>query len=217
MVVDPRRPEARIGIRAPRGARVCALALLLAAVLALLVGSLTPAGAKDEKLGRLIVAKESMADPRFRETVILVTQHGIHGTVGVVLNRPSGIVLSDIFPSIDSLSERQDRVFFGGPVSLDSMVLLFRAAEEPEHSLQVCEGLYLSTDAEELEKRIRASESGKGMRVFLGYAGWAPGQLEGEMSRGDWYTSEMDVKSIFERDPKRLWKELSLGLAGQEI
>ena len=97
------------------------------------------------------------------------------------------------------------------------MVLLFRSADVPEHSLRVCDGLYLSTDAAELERRLGGSESGKGMRVFLGYAGWAAGQLEGELARGDWFTLELDVKSIFDKDPKRLWRELSLGLSGQEI
>jgi putative transcriptional regulator len=212
---NPRLPEAEpLPIRAPRGARRLALALSL-----LLVASLlgAPAAAEDAKLGQLLIAKDSMADPRFRETVILVTRHGGHAAVGVVLNRPSGLVLSDIFPSADSLSERTDRVFFGGPVSRDAMVLLFRSDEVTEHALPVAEGLYLTTDAALLEKRLRRSGSGADMRIFLGYAGWAPGQLEAELMRGDWYTLEVDAKTIFEKDPKRIWREFHLGLGGQPI
>ncbi|MBW2273575.1 MAG: YqgE/AlgH family protein [Deltaproteobacteria bacterium] len=210
MSLQPRLPEAE-RIRIPLAQGVAALALLAALLLA------APAGAADAEFGQLLVAKEHMSDPRFRETVILVTRHAGQGTVGVVLNRPSGIVLSDIFPKVDSLSERSDVVYFGGPMSRDFMVLLFRSPEVPEHSLKVGDELYLSTDAALLEKRLRKSESDKDTRVFLGYAGWAPGQLEAEITRGDWYTTEADVKTIFEKDPKRIWRDLSFGLGGQAI
>jgi putative transcriptional regulator len=81
----------------------------------------------------------------------------------------------------------------------------------------VAEGLYLTTNAALLEKRLRSSGSGEGMRIFLGYAGWAPGQLQAELMRGDWYTLEVDAKTIFEKDPKRIWREFHLGLSGQPI
>ncbi len=178
---------------------------LLAAGLWLLA---TVTAAQDTPNGVVLVAKPELVDPNFRETVVLVTRHPGGGAVGVILNRPTRILASQLLPEHEGLRGRTDRLFAGGPVAPRSVVAVFRSGERPAAALRVLVDVYLSLDGVFLDGLLRRPDAPRELRLYAGYAGWAPGQLEAEIARDDWYVLEVDHDTIFRADPATLWREL---------
>lgn len=158
--------------------------------------------------GKFLVAGRNVTDPRFSGTVILLVDHGPDGAMGLVINRPTGAALSEVFPELEGLKKRTDALFLGGPVRTDQMFMLIRSFGKPEDSHHVFMDVYLSGSKTALRRIIDAAGTKKRFRVFAGYAGWAARQLEREVARGDWYVMHADSESIFEKEPSELWPEL---------
>ena len=179
--------------------------LVLAAALSIAV----PAGAQqhDPPNGIFLVAKPELPDPNFRQTVVLVTQTRDYSTVGVILNRPTTLKLQQLLPG-EALSGRyRDAVFFGGPVMREAVVALFRADEAPAApAFHVLKGLYLSLHPENLRPLLEGGE--QRYRLYAGFAGWVPRQLQGELQREGWYVLPADIETVFRRDMDGLWQEL---------
>ena len=144
----------------------------------------------------LLIAKPGMLDPNFRETVVLVTQTPDASTVGVILNRPG----QRKHPSTG------EPVREGGPVMREVFVALFRAQREPEASFHVLPGVYLSMHPENIDGLFAAPAQQR--RIFAGFAGWAPGQLQNELARDAWYVLPANIDLIFRNDTSGLWREL---------
>lgn len=158
------------------------------------------------KKGVFLVAERKLKDPNFEKTVVLLTHYGPTGTVGVIINRPTETSLSEALPEIKELENSRELLFFGGPVLKRGMVLLIKSGEKMVESYHVFGNVYFSGSVKALAKAL--SDEDAAARVYAGYAGWAPGQLEFEISRGDWRVIEADEASIFERDPGTLWDSL---------
>lgn len=154
-----------------------------------------------------LVASRTLLDPNFRETVLLVTQHGGGGPVGVIINRPSRIPLARLFPDIEGLSGRPDKVLHGGPVGPRVLVFVFRAPSAPPNAIALLDGVYMSLDQSLLRELLKRDSPLEGLRVYAGYAGWAPGQLQAEIARGSWHLAAADAHSIFAADLDKLWDE----------
>lgn len=167
-----------------------------------------PAAADPPLKSIVLVASGKLGDANFSRSVVLVTRHGAGGPIGVILNRPTETTVGTVFPDADALPPGADRIFFGGPVASRMIVFLFRAAAPPANSLQVLPGLYLSFDAELLNGLLRAKGPKSDLRIFAGYAGWAPDQLENEIARGDWHPIPADADLVFNRDAGKLWLDL---------
>jgi len=157
--------------------------------------------------GVLLVARPELTDPNFVETVVLVTRHTHGGAVGVILNRPTAVTLAEALPSLERLRGGPDTVFHGGPVARTTLVFAFRSATAPPMALHVLADVYLSLDAD-LLRRMLAGARPDALRVFAGYAGWSPGQLEAEIHRGSWHVLDADPETIFEMDPRTMWRTL---------
>ena len=143
--------------------------------------------------GVLLVAKPELADPNFRETVVLVTQTDDSSTVGVILNRPSEV----------RHEPTGEPVFSGGPVMPRTMVALFRSEAVPAApAFHVLQGLYLSMHPAIFEGLKPP------YRLYAGFAGWAPGQLQSEIARDDWYVLPASEELVFRRDSTGMWQEL---------
>ena len=156
----------------------------------------------------LLVARAELPDPNFRGSVVLVMNNIGPAPAGMIVNRPTKIPLSRLFPDIEGLAQLPDRVYFGGPVELGAVSFLFRAdAPPPEHATKVLEGLYLSTDRDLLRKLLARDNPTEGLRIFIGYSGWGPGQLESEIARGDWTLAPAEAGTIFDGRPERPWPE----------
>jgi len=98
-------------------------------------------------------------------------------------------------------------VYFGGPVEIASVSFLFRADTPPEHATQVLDGVYMSTNRELLRKLLGREKPMEDLRIFVGYSGWAPGQLEAEIARGDWSLAPAEMSAIFNGKSEHRWPE----------
>jgi len=144
----------------------------------------------------LLVAKPGMADPNFRETVVLVTQTPDASTVGVILNRPTS----------RKHETSGEPVREGGPVMREVLVALFRAEHEPASSFQLLQGVYLSMHPDNIDGLL--APPARDRRLFAGFAGWGPGQLQGELARDAWFVLPANMDLLFRNDTRSLWREL---------
>lgn len=158
--------------------------------------------------GKLLVASDGIRDPRFSQTVILLISYDRGGSVGLMMNRPTEAKLSRLFPEIHGLQKRADNVFIGGPVGMDQLFILIRSAAPPEKSLRVFDDIYVSTSMTLLKSVAEGGKAGQKVRFYAGYAGWAAGQLEREIARGDWRILRADSETVFSGDPERIWQDL---------
>ncbi len=155
----------------------------------------------------LLIANEEMGDPRFRETVVLVTRHGRNRTtIGVIVNKPFDVTLDKVFP--DFRQATGHRLHYGGPVSQGQIVFLVRNATAPKAALTLAEQLFISSDGGSLRELVEASTPSSRLRVFDGISSWAPGQLEHEIDRGDWYLLPVNVDALFKEPLDEMWQTL---------
>jgi putative transcriptional regulator len=158
-------------------------------------------GGVDSLRGHLLIAGSTLRDPNFRRTVVLIGHHDEEGAVGVVLNRESEVEVAEAAPPLAGLVEPGERLFFGGPVSSQSAVVL-ADFEHPENAEVVAfESVGFlpdETDSDSIGGLRRA-------RVFAGYAGWGAGQLEAELEEGSWLTEPAKAGDVFTVDPEGLW------------
>jgi len=155
----------------------------------------------------VLVAREDLPDPDFKDSVVLVMNNIGPAPAGVIINRPTPISVSHLFPDLERLAKLQDKVYFGGPVQLATLSFLFRADTLPEHAIQVLDGVYVSTNLELLRKLLARDKPMEGLRIFIGHSGWLPGQLEAEIARGDWTLTPAKPDMIFERKSEHPWPE----------
>lgn len=160
------------------------------------------------KKGVLLVAHPSLMDPNFQHTVVLICEHGAEGTLGVVINRPTGLLLSEALPAVPVLKGTSYVLFAGGPVQPEGILMLFRIVDAPEQLRKVLERVYLGLNREVLERVITKPSPSETFRAYAGYAGWAPGQVEFEMAMGSWAVVPADPSSIFDKAPETLWTEM---------
>jgi len=160
--------------------------------------------------GKFLVASRNLGDPRFRETVVLLISHHRLGAVGLIINRPTRLSLAEAFPGVPALTKRTDALYFGGPVEGRHALWLIRSPGNPGESERVFDGVYVSSSMAVLSRVIDRQRTGKHFRVYAGYAGWSPGQLEQEVRRGDWHVVHADAKTIFEKKTGNIWPEMIL-------
>ncbi|MYQ40603.1 putative transcriptional regulator [Streptomyces sp. LamerLS-316] len=169
--------------------------------------------------GRLLVAAPALADPNFDRAVVLLLDHDEEGSLGVVLNRPTPVGVGDILASWAGLTGEPGVVFQGGPVSLDSALgvavipgdegsaqgsrLRAGAGEAPIGWRRV-HGAICLVDLDAPPELLAAALGS--LRIFAGYAGWGPGQLEAELADGAWYVVESEPGDVSSPRPENLWR-----------
>ncbi|WP_329132444.1 YqgE/AlgH family protein [Streptomyces sp. NBC_01476] len=163
--------------------------------------------------GRLLIATPKLADPNFDRAVVLLLDHDRQGTLGVVLNRPTTVDVGDVLEPWAALAGTPAVVFQGGPVSLDSALGLAVVPGEPaaggETGVLGWRRVHGAIGLVDLEAppELLAAELGS-LRIFAGYAGWGPGQLERELVDGAWYVVESEPGDVSAPDPERLWRSV---------
>lgn len=184
-------------------------AFLLGLVLAL-AAALVPAGAQEQHRkpnSLLLVAKPHLTDPNFRRTVVLVTQADDASTIGVIINRPTRLRLQQLMSREMPTENYRDPVYEGGPVMRQVLVALFRAEGVPgAHAFPVLKGVYLTLHPDNIEKLLADSKAS--YRLYAGFSGWAPRQLESEFRRDGWYVLPADEATVFRARMDGLWEEL---------
>jgi putative transcriptional regulator len=160
--------------------------------------------------GRLLVATPALTDPNFDRAVVLLLDHDQEGTLGVVLNRPTPVGVETVLESWAELAGAPAVVFQGGPVALDSaLALAVVPGEQATGEVLGWRRVHGAIGLVDLEAPpgLLAPELGS-LRVFAGYAGWGPGQLEDELLDGAWYVVESEPGDVSAPDPTRLWRSV---------
>jgi len=155
----------------------------------------------------LLVASQQMTDSRFRKTVLLVTQHGKTGPIGIILNRPLNITLDEVFPEYPAANKLS--LFYGGPVYPRQISYLVRGGEAVEGALMISENIYLAFNMTALGEMLNEKRSYTDLLVVHGLAAWAPGQLENEIMQGGWTVMPFDGETVFDLLPTEMWQELN--------
>lgn len=170
--------------------------------------------------GRLLVATPALSDPNFDRAVVLLLDHDEEGSLGVVLNRPTPVGVGDILEGWGELAGAPGVVFQGGPVSLDSALGVAvipgdegaparsrrRPGRDDPVGFRRVHGAIGLVDLEAPPELLAAALGS--LRIFAGYAGWGPGQLEDELVEGAWYVVESEPGDVSSPDPERLWRSV---------
>lgn len=151
-------------------------------------------------LGSLLVANGTLMDPNFRRTVVVITSHSEGGAMGLVLNRPAPVTVQEGAPGLAGLVPPGSPVYVGGPVQPQAVVVL-ADLQSFDLGAQIVVGSIGMLP--ELHEGIPGGI--KRARVFAGYAGWGPGQLELETTEGAWILEDALPEDIFTEEPVRLW------------
>ncbi len=172
----------------------------------------------DRLMGHLLVASPRLADPNFSRRVIMVLDHGDHGALGVVIDRPGGVAVGELLPQWHPLATAPAELFTGGPVARNALIGLVRMAARPdaaEDSVTELSGWRLLVDDERPIGTVDLSsdpsliaESIVGARLFSGYAGWDADQLEAEIDEGSWYVVPAEARDPISADPEGLWRRV---------
>jgi putative transcriptional regulator len=155
---------------------------------------------------RLVVATPALRAPEFDRTVVLLLDHGDHGALGVVLNRPSELAVAEPLPQWEAYVADPPVVFVGGPVAPSAAICLARARSADE--VPAWKPLFDGLGTLDLEGHPDDVPVLERLRVFAGYAGWGPGQLEGEIAEGAWFVVDSQPSDALSEAPRGLWREV---------
>lgn len=171
---------------------------------------------EDLAAGKILVTTRGTLDPVFAESVVVLVRLDQNGALGLMLNRRSAVPISEALHDLPGAGAHSDPVFVGGPVELDTVFALTRAAHPPQGAMAVFGKIYLVTAKPDLEKAL-AEASGQGqLRIYLGYCGWGPHQLENEVMHGGWHIFNRSEDLTFDPQPATLWPRL-VGKAESQV
>lgn len=156
--------------------------------------------------GKLLVATEQVRGPVFAETVILLLLHDETGTMGLIVNRKTETRPGQVLPDSDPVSRYSGKLYYGGPVDPPTIRALLRSDDPPADAVPIVDNVFLAP--------IEDGSPGPGqdeatLRFFVGYAGWAPGQLDAELASGSWHVIPATADAVFTENPAQLWRQLS--------
>ncbi|HHU38135.1 MAG TPA: YqgE/AlgH family protein [Propionibacterium sp.] len=167
------------------------------------------------KPGTLLVAGVELTDGIFDGTVVLLLDVDASGALGVVLNAYTGVDLGSVLPGWDDLTTWPHRLFDGGPVSQEGAICLASPSHETEEP-PGWRALFDRVGLLHLETPIElATGAYSDLRIFAGYAGWAPGQLQDEVAQGMWHPVRARHADVFDPDPETLWRRVLARQGGQ--
>lgn len=157
--------------------------------------------------GHLLVSIPDLGDENFDQTVVMVIDHDAEGALGLVLNRPSATPVAEHLPDLVPLLASPAAFFLGGPVAVGGLLVLGRRTlgAELSHSTALAGPVVL------VEPQALIDGDAHGLdvvRIFTGYSGWAPGQLDAEMASGAWHVVPMLPDDVFNSDPDQLWRSV---------
>ena len=158
-------------------------------------GELRPA------VGEFLVATEQTDGGIFAQTVVLLLSYDDTGAAGLVVNRPTEVKPSELFSDENPLAAYDGTIYWGGPVQMDTLLALSNTDRPPDGAEKILDSVYLVPFSESVI-------SAPGLRIFIGYTGWAAGQLDWELARGSWRVVPASEDRVFTKDPAGLWKRL---------
>ena len=161
--------------------------------------------------GKLLIASPALEDPNFARSVVLITEHGPDGAMGIVLNRPSEAEVSAVIPDLEPIAGPEP-VFVGGPVQPEALVVLGEFSDPEKAAWIVVSDVGLVSAQAELNELPEAIRRG---RVYAGFSGWGPGQLEDEIGEDAWIIEAPIPRELFPEDPDTLWSQVLERMGGE--
>jgi putative transcriptional regulator len=153
----------------------------------------------------LITARAELPDSNFANSTVLVLNNLGPAPIGITVNRPTKFPVSQLFPDLERLAQVHDKVYWGGPVEVGTVWFLLRASKAPAHAIKAFDDLYVSASRDLLLHLLGRDKPMEGLRIFIGHSGWAPGQLEAEIARGDWTLARANSDAIFKGNSDHPW------------
>ena len=190
------------------GALVKTVYTLLGVVLAAAVLSAQSQSTEDLASGKLLVAPRDAPDSNFAESVILLIQYTDQSALGLMINRRTTVPISKALHELKGAHDRSDMVYFGGPVEQDGVMALLRSSAKPEMAASLFDDVYVIGERRGLEGVLVAGKNANSLRVYLGYCGWGPGQLDNEVRLGGWYIFDGSANLVFDGNPDTVWSRL---------
>ena len=160
---------------------------------------------------RLLVATPLIGDGNFERTVVLLLEHNAEGAIGLVLNRPSSLIVAELLPGWE---DAPGVLFSGGPVSPETLIGL--SSEWSSGDGTGWQRIIGNVGSVNLTLGAELVADRPGLRIFFGYAGWEARQLEGEIAAGAWFVVDAESDDVLCDDPEELWQAV-LGRQGGEV
>jgi len=164
--------------------------------------------------GTFLVASPTLQDPNFARTVVLICEHSDQGSMGLVINRPSEVGLKEALAGVAPPPLPEARLFLGGPVQRQALLVLHRIAAAVAGAQDVVDGISIGGDMQQLLAAlteltaIPATTPPAEIRFYAGYAGWGAGQLDAELESGSWITCPGTAAHVFTADCELLWERV---------
>lgn len=188
------------------------LAITTTHLVGLLTGLFLPANNAQAQqapaAGMFLIASRNLRGSGFEKSVILIIQHDRDGTVGLIINQPTGTNPAELLPEVTGLRDTDSKLYIGGPVAAWGVIMLINSSRAPSRAEHVFGNVYTSGDFELLNETISSGVFATHVRLYAGHAGWIPGQLDAEIRRGSWFVVPAKMQFIFSTQPDRIWQEL---------
>jgi putative transcriptional regulator len=167
--------------------------------------------------GLLLYAAPALEEPRFAETVVLLIEHGPDGSMGLVVNRPTEIRVSQALDEVDEARGSDLPLYWGGPVQPEAIRALVRSSRARSGAQRVVADVHLTGALADVRTALAGRDPRSDVRVYAGYAGWGAGQLASEVRGGTWVLDRADAASVFASDPSKLWPRVHMILKRLEV
>jgi putative transcriptional regulator len=174
-----------------------------------------PDPGNDKNKTTFLIARPEIGDSIFKQSVVVLFPPSVVASdgsarvvIGLIVNRPARIALSEFFPGEKAFKDRSETAYFGGPVDMRSFCALFRSAKEFKQAVRLFGDVHVTFDSNFIAQRLKKPGEIEDLRLFLGRAQWSPEQLQNEMELGAWYNVPAETNLIFTPNPQYLWNNL---------
>jgi len=159
---------------------------------------------------RVLISMPHMQDPYFARSVVFMCEHNTDGAMGLIINKPFDRpelkqLFANFFKDDDHLLKVVPRVHFGGPIMVERGIVLHSSGYQNSDSIKISNDFFL-TNSKTILTDIARDKGPEYYRLFLGHAGWSPGQLEREIENGDWLLQETSPDFVFQMPERQMWK-----------
>jgi putative transcriptional regulator len=161
--------------------------------------------------GQFLVAAPTLTDPNFARTVVLICEHSEEGALGVVLNRPAEVSVGEAAPGLADGTDPDDPLWVGGPVKQDGVLVLVEWRDPPATAQLVVGAVGVLAEGDDVADLPALADR---VRGFAGFAGWGPGQLDGEIEAEGWLLAPATADDVFTDDPENLWATVLRRMGG---
>ncbi|MBS0628434.1 MAG: YqgE/AlgH family protein [Verrucomicrobia bacterium] len=164
--------------------------------------------------GSLLIASPDIDAGLYFRSVILLCEHNVTGSFGLILNKPLDVELPEEIINIKNLVNPNVSIRAGGPSHPNQMMLLHANETLEDQTLQICDHVFLGGDLEFLQRSIEEPD-GSPIRLCFGYCAWGPSQLEKELLTGQWFLYQATQEHVFHTPPEKLWQSILRQMGGK--